>query len=54
MIEGEAVRSFTLMFLQLWGLCTGQEENYVEYLTLPPGAKGQPRLRHALRRQPAG
>ena len=39
MIEGEAVRSFTLMFLQLWGLCTGQEENYVEYLTSRPVQK---------------
>lgn len=31
MIEGKAVWSFTLMFLQMWELCTGIDEDYSQY-----------------------
>ncbi|MTI96744.1 MAG: cardiolipin synthase [Firmicutes bacterium] len=32
MVEGEAVRSFTLMFLQMWSLGTNTKEDYKKYL----------------------
>lgn len=31
MIQGKAAWSFTLMFLQMWELCTGQDEDYSAY-----------------------
>lgn len=31
MIEGKAAWSFTLMFLQMWELCTGMDEDYSQY-----------------------
>lgn len=31
LIEGKAAWSFTLMFLQMWELCTGKEEDYMGY-----------------------
>ncbi len=31
MIKGEATWSFTMMFLQMWQVCTGVNENYSEY-----------------------
>lgn len=31
MIEGKAAWSFTLMFLQMWELCTGVDEDYAQY-----------------------
>lgn len=34
MIKGAAARSFTLMFLQMWEMCTGANEDYAQYL--PP------------------
>ena len=33
MIEGEAVQSFTMMFLQMWNVSEKREENYERYLT---------------------
>lgn len=35
MLKGEAVRSFTLMFLQMWGI-SGRAEEYVPYLAFDP------------------
>ena len=35
MIKGEAVRSFTLMFLQIWNIA-GAPDNFDYYLTPPP------------------
>lgn len=34
MLKGEAVKSFTLMFLQMWGV-DGKEEDYSRYLSYP-------------------
>lgn len=34
MIKGEAVKSFTLMFLQMWSV-EGKEEDYARYLSYP-------------------
>lgn len=31
MLEGKAAWSFTLMFLQMWELCTGKNEDYAKY-----------------------
>lgn len=31
MIQGEAVWSFTMMFLQLWSICKNSRENYLDY-----------------------
>lgn len=31
MVEGKAAWSFTLMFLQMWELCTGVDEDYCKY-----------------------
>lgn len=31
MLKGKAAWSFTMMFLQLWSLCTGRTENYEEF-----------------------
>lgn len=31
MLKGNAAWSFTMMFLQLWSLCTGKTENYEEF-----------------------
>ena len=41
-ITGEAVRSFTIMFLQIWNITEREKENYEKYLTEEPvvGAKG--------------
>ena len=40
-VEGEAVRSFTLMFLQIWNIAGGKE-NYESYLSAgAPAAEGQ-------------
>lgn len=33
MVEGEAVQSFTMMFLQMWNLTEKRPENYERYLT---------------------
>ena len=33
MIEGEAVQSFTMMFLQMWNISEKKMENYEDYLT---------------------
>ena len=33
MVTGEAVRSFTIMFLQVWNLQNKEKENYTKYLT---------------------
>lgn len=33
MLEGEAVQSFTMMFLQMWNVSERQPENYTKYLT---------------------
>lgn len=33
MIRGEAVKSFTLMFLQMWNVAGAKDENYGKYLT---------------------
>jgi len=33
MIEGEAVQSFTMMFLQMWNISEKRQENYDRYLT---------------------
>lgn len=38
MIEGDAVQSFTIMFLQMWNVTERTPENYEQYLT--PKAKG--------------
>lgn len=35
MVKGDAVKSFTMMFLQLWDL-DGYENNYVDYLDIYP------------------
>lgn len=35
MIKGEAVRSFTLMFLQMWNITERQQEDYAKYVTTP-------------------
>ena len=32
MVKGEAVRSFTMMFLQNWNISTGQKEDYSRYI----------------------
>ncbi len=31
MLKGKAAWSFTVMFLQMWELCTGRKENYADY-----------------------
>ena len=36
MITGEAVRSFTIMFLQVWNIQNTKKENYEKYLTETP------------------
>ena len=36
MITGEAVRSFTIMFLQMWNIQNTEPENYEKYLTEVP------------------
>lgn len=33
MITGEAVRSFTMMFLQTWNIAAAEKENYEKYMT---------------------
>lgn len=43
MIEGEAVQSLTMMFLQLWNITEKKPENYSAYLT-PKSAKVNPSL----------
>lgn len=42
MVTGEAVRSFTLMFLQIWNISEKEKEDYEKYLTEEPAdnAKG--------------
>lgn len=32
-IEGDAVQSFTMMFLQMWNITERQPEDYAKYLT---------------------
>lgn len=36
MVEGEAAKSFTLMFLQMWNVNEKEPENYEKYLNSPP------------------
>lgn len=37
MIQGDAVRNFTLMFLQMWNVDSETEEDYVQYIRQPHG-----------------
>ena len=38
-LEGAAVRSFTVMFLQMWTMCTGEREDYNLYCSTTPGSE---------------
>ena len=38
MVKGDAVKNFTLMFLQMWGIDEGKE-NYHNYLSVPPACR---------------
>lgn len=40
MLEGDAVQSFTMMFLQMWNLTEGRPERYGDYLTVQDGVGG--------------
>jgi len=42
MIKGEAVKSFTLMFLQMWNIDTKEADNYQKYLNIPAMELGNP------------
>lgn len=40
MIQGDAVKSFTLMFLQMWNITEKQPENYLQYVSYTERIKG--------------
>ena len=44
MIQGPAVRSFTMMFLQMWGMGSRKAEDYARYLDVPVPASETPGL----------
>ena len=51
-IEGDAVQSFTMMFLQMWNITERQPEDYAKYLTeKAAGIQPQRWLYHPIRRQ---
>lgn len=37
MVKGDAVRSFTLLFLQMWNVDNGNHEDYAQYIRVPHG-----------------
>ena len=44
MVRGDAVKSFTMMFLQMWDVTEKKEEDYRKYLSAPAGEAAAGRM----------
>lgn len=52
MLEGEAVRPLTILFLEMWSIL--REPEFEKFLSVPPPLRPGEGVRGPLRRLPAG